>query len=323
MKSALLAAGCLMVGILGALGYSHYLGEGRQVAELQAALDDSTARLAKASQVTAQAKSETDAMSAQIQQLTSTKEDLTKQVDDLKSGASPATPATDVPGIPSAGSMAGLVKSQIENRNATRLQLLKARLHLTPEQEAAVKAAMDEEDKRTEEMTAKMFAGGKIDMKALAAESKNFKSIDQTLDEVLTPEQKTANQQMKTEEKNSNAESMASMEMNQVAPLLQLTDAQKDQVGNALYQVQLDSQDPAWIKQNTPAGSSAPLQMLDVEAKAKEDALAKILSPEQLATYHQQAQSQLQLQKTMMQKFMPAATSSAPAAAAPAPPSNP
>jgi hypothetical protein len=319
MKTALLAMVCLIVGILGALGYSHYLGEGKRVAELQAALDDSNSKLAKASQDTAQAKSETDAMSAQIQQLTATKQDLTKQVDDLKSVSSAATPAPDAFAIPNAGSMAGIVKSQMENQNATRLQLLKARLHLTPDQEAAVKAAMDAEEKRTEEMTSKMFAGGKIDMKALAAESKNVKSVDQTLDEILTPEQKTANQQMKTDEKNGNAETMASMEMNQVAPLLQLTDAQKDQVGNALYQVQLDSQDPEWIKKNTPSSTGGPLQMLDIQAKAKEDALAKILTPDQLATYHQQAQSQLQLQKTMMQKFMPAAASSTP----PAPPSAP
>ena len=58
--------------------------------------------------------------------------------------------------------------------------------------------------------------------------------------------------------------------------------------------------------------------MLDARAKAKEDALAKILTPEQLATYHQQAQSQLDVQKAMMQKFMPATATAAAPAAAPA-----
>jgi hypothetical protein len=129
---------------------------------------------------------------------------------------------------------------------------------------------------------------------------------------------------MKTEEKNSTAETSATFEMNQVAPLLQLSDTQKDQVANALYQVQLNSQDPAWIKQNVTTSASNPLSILDAQAKAKEDALSKILTPEQLAAYHQQAQSQLDLQKAMMQKFMPAtAAAPAPAPAPPAAPTNP
>ena len=36
MRSIILAAmSCLTIGVLGALGYSHYLGEGKQLAELQ------------------------------------------------------------------------------------------------------------------------------------------------------------------------------------------------------------------------------------------------------------------------------------------------
>ena len=110
--------------------------------------------------------------------------------------------------------------------------------------------------------------------------------------------------------------------MNQMAPLLQLSDTQKDQVGSALMQVQLDTQNPDWIKNNVATSSTNPLAILDAQAKAKENALSKILTPDQLATYHQQAQSQLDAQKAMMQKFMPP-TPSAPAnAPAPATPGN-
>jgi hypothetical protein len=321
MKSALLAVLCLVVGILGALGYSHFLGEGRQLAQALYELDMAHADLTKAKTDSQQTKSETEAMSAQIEQLTATKEDLKKQVDELKSATPPSAPAPDAP---ASNSMAGIVKAQFEQRTATQMQLLKARLHLTPDQEAAVQAAMDAEAKRTEEMTAKIMAGGKVDMQALTAEMKDTKSVEQTLNDILTPDQKTAYQQMKTEQKNSSAETSASFEMNQVAPLLQLNDTQKDQVANALYQVQLNSQDPAWIKQNVTVGASNPLAILDAEAKAKEDALAKILTPDQLAAYHQQAQSQLTMQRAMMQKFAPPA----PAAPTPAPapaaaPANP
>jgi hypothetical protein len=188
-----------------------------------------------------------------------------------------------------------------------------------------VKAAMDEEAKRAEEMTAKMFSGAKVDPQAMAAEYKDVKSVDQTLNDILAPDQKTAYQQMKTDQKNSATEMMVSVEMNQISPLLQLSDSQKDQVYSALAQVQSDAQDPTWIKNN--ASPSNPLAMLDAQAKAKEDALAKILTPDQLAAYHQQAQSKLDMQKSMMQKFMPqpAATTAptsapAPAAASPSTP---
>jgi chromosome segregation ATPase len=314
MRSVLTALLCLAIGVLGALGYSHYLGEGKQLADIQAELNTAKTSLAKATQESSQAKSETDSMSAQIQQLSSTKEELKKQLEELK-GASPAAATTSAPN-PMAG-MAGMMKAGMAEHYQQQLLLLKSRLHLTPEQEAVVKAAMDQEGKRAEEMSAKMFAGGKIDPQAMA-DLKNLKSVDQTLNDILTPDQKTAYQQIKTDQKNSAAEMMVTVEMNQVSPLLQLNDSQKDQVYSALYQVQLDTQDPNWIKNNVTTSATDPLAILEAQAKAKEDALAKILTPDQLATYHQQAQSQLNLQKSMMQKFAPPTAASAPAPA-PAP----
>jgi hypothetical protein len=316
MKSALLAVGCLLVGALVALGYSHFLGEGKMLAQAQYELDMAHADLATAKQANHEAKSETDAMSAQIQRLAATKDNLTHQIDQLKSAAAPvSTPAVAMPAGFNNSSMAALVKSQISSRNEAKFRRLIKRLNLTDDQQAALKAAMDAEDKRTEDMTAKMFAGGKVDPAAVAAEMKNVKSVDQTLNDILTPDQKTTYTQMKTEEKANNAEAMASLEMNQMATSLNLSDVQKDQVGSALYQNQLNMQDPAWIKANLPSGGSDPLAIIDAQAKAKEDALAKVLTPDQLATYHQQAQAQLAMQKSIMQKFMPA---TAPAAA-PAP----
>jgi hypothetical protein len=119
---------------------------------------------------------------------------------------------------------------------------------------------------------------------------------------------------MQSDQKTSSAESMASMQMNQMAPMLQLSETQKDQVESALYQVQMDSEDPAWIQKNVGNPATDPTAILDAQEKAKEDALATVLTPDQLATYKQQAQAQLNLQRTMMQKFMPAPASPAPAA---------
>ena len=303
MRSALLGVLGLVLGALGAFGYSHYLGEGKQLADLQDQWSALTAKLAKTADENKQAKSETDALSAQVEQLSASNEKLKQQI--ASAAPAPASTATS-PMNPFGANMGGMMKEILANKSTARLELLKTRLHLTDEQVALVKAAMDEQDKNAQEMTAKMFSGGKIDAQAVAAQLKGQKTVDQTLDDILNPQQKTDYEQMKTDEKNSAAETMASVEMNQFAPALQLSETQKDQVYNALAQAQLNTQDPNWIKNNLPSGGN-PTAMLDVQAKAKEDALAKILTPDQLAIYHQQAQSQLDMQKSMMQKFMPQA----------------
>jgi Spy/CpxP family protein refolding chaperone len=274
----------LALGALGALGYEHYLGEGKDLADLQDKLRASTASLTQVKHQDVQARDETDAMSAQIQQLTATKDDLTKQVEDLKK-AQPTQPSFR-------DNMRGMVRAGMAQRSAQRLLLLKTRLHLTPEQEAAVKAAMDDEAKRAEDMMAKMQAGGKMDFQAMN-DLRNMKSVDQALDAMLTPEQKTQYQQMQTDEKTSAAETQASIQIGQMQPLLQLNDTQKDQVYAALYQVQMNSQDPDWIKANTGTTTTGtPMSAYDVQNQARQAALAKILTPDQLATYNAQAQSQ-------------------------------
>jgi hypothetical protein len=315
MRGAIIGVICLLLGAAGALAYSHYLGEGQQLAAANDQVGTLQAELAKANDGAKLAKSENDALTGQVQQLIASKDQLQKQVDDAKG---PAVPAPQ--GLSSmfgGGDMAGMVKAQIGQMNDEKLRMLEKRLHLTPDQVAKIKAAMDAESKRTEEMTTKMFSGQKVDFKSLTANGQGIESAEQTIQDVLTPDQKTAYQQMKSDQKTSAAESMASMEMNQVAPLLNLSDSQKDQVETALYQVQLNTQDPSWIQKNASNVASNPTAILNAQEKAKEDALASILTPDQLVTYKQQAQAQLNLQTTMMQKFMPAAGSanSAPAAA--------
>jgi len=199
--------------------------------------------------------------------------------------------------------MAGAMKAGMAQHYREELLLLSSRLHLTPEQQQALKAAMDEEAANGEEMASKILAGGKIDPQAMN-DLKGTKTVDQTLDDILTPDQKTAYQQIKTEEKNTAAETMATIEMSQFSPMLQLSDTQKDQAYSALADVESNMQDPGWIKNNV-SNPNDPSAVLDAQAKAKEDALAKVLTPDQLATYHQQAQSQIELQKTMLQGVSP------------------
>jgi hypothetical protein len=292
MRGILLAVVGLLLGALGALGYSHYLGEGKQLADAQAALADAQASLMKAASDAKQAKTESKALSDQVNQLTASKDDLQKQLDAAKTTAAAPAPAANP-----FGKMGGMMKAALAGKTESQLLMLKMRLHLTPEQEAAVKAALE----ALNDSVAKTFASGRFDSATAVAEAKNHKSLDQTLDEILTPEQKTEYAQIKTEQKNSSAEMMASVQLNQMAPGLNLTDTQKDQVYSALAQTQLQSLDPDWIKANINAND--PSALLDARNKAQDDAMAKILTPDQLVIYQQQQQSDRQMQKAMMKSF--------------------
>jgi len=101
------------------------------------------------------------------------------------------------------------------------------------------------------------------------------------------------------------AETLASFETNQITPLLQLSDPQRDQVDKALYQIDLDLTDPAKL-QALAAGASDPTAILEAQAEAKETALAQILTPAQQTQYHELLQSQLEMQKALLQKLIPA-----------------
>ncbi len=294
MRNPILIIVACLAGILGTLAFNHYWGEGKQLADLQEQMNAANANLARAMQDSQKVKNETDAMSAQIQQLTTTKEDLKKQVSQLKAAAS------TVLARPARSSFSDFNKAQTKSQSAAKLLALKTRLHLTPEQESAVKAAMDAFDEKTEEMTEATLTDGKVDSNPL----KGAKTVDQVLDDMLTPDQKTEYQKMQADESANSSEMVASVEMSQLASMFQLSDAQKDQVGAVLYQADMNSKDQAWIKNNAGA-LITPLSIMEAEAKATEDGLSKILTPEQMEAYHQQSQNELELQKSLIPKFAP------------------
>ena len=274
----------LMVGILGTLAYSNYLGDGQALANLQDNLNKTKADLAAAKHENNQAKTEKATLVAQMNQLRSAQNEAKNSAEAGNAQPNP---------------MDAIFKATMKQQHEQELQILIKRLHLTPDQIAKLQAAYDEQDKDTEAMTSKMFSGGKMDPSVMS----KMMSTEQTLNNILTPDQKTAYQQVQAEQKSNSAETMASMELNQMAPGLQLSDSQKDQAYTALYQAQMDTQDPNWIKNNV--NPSDPSAIMDAQAAAKDAALAKILTPDQMATYRQQELSQLAMQKSMMQSLSP------------------
>jgi hypothetical protein len=272
----------LAVGTLTALAYSHFLGDGKVLADLQAELDSANADLAKLKKDKQNLSKETTGVSDQVDELASSNAELRKQLDDLKNA--PAPEATMQPLNPV--TLAGLVAGMFRGGNfqaQQRMFLLKTRLKLTPDQEATVKAAMDADQKARRELGRQIFQqGGKIDPQAAA----NANTLDKTLAAVLTPAQQTAYQQVQNDEKVSRADTSATTQVNQVAPLLQLSDTQKDQVFNALYQVQLTAPEPSSLMTNPNAA-----QVIQTQAQATQAALAKVLTPDQMALYQQSGQT--------------------------------
>jgi len=281
MRNILLGAiAGLAVGTVGALAYSHFLGEGSQLASLQAQLDAANASLAKALQDKQQLAKQSSGSTDEMDQLAAANADLKRQLDEAKKATGTAAPALNPV------TLGGMVMGMFRGggfQSQQRMFLLQSRLHLTPDQATAIKAAMDADAKARRDVMQQMYRdGGKVDPQAAA----NANTLDKTLASVLTPDQQTAYQQVQADEKTSRADTAATVQMNQVAPLLQLTDAQKDQVFNALYQVQMSAPDPASLMTNPNAAT-----LVTSQAQATEDALSKILTPDQMALYQQQAQS--------------------------------
>lgn len=282
MKNAILGtvAG-LVLGTVGALAYGHYLGDGKLLADLQAQLDAANAKLAQTTQEKQQLASETSGVSNQVDQLVASNEDLKHQLDDLKKVPPPPDATAPVNPLTLAGMMRGMMRGGFQSQQ--RLFLLQSRLNLTPTQAAAIKAAMDADAQTRRTLMQQMFRNnGNIDPTAAT----NANTLDQTLASVLTPQQQTAYQQVQADEQTSRADTSATTQVNQVAPLLQLSDSQKEQVFNALYQVQMSAPDPATLLTNPNAAS-----VMTAQAQATQAALAKVLSPTQMALYQQAGQS--------------------------------
>ena len=274
----------LVLGSVGALAYSHYLGDGSLLADLQDKLDAANASLAALKTDKQQLSTETTGVSAQVDELSASNADLRKQVDALKAApptAAPLNPAT----------LAGMIMGMMRGGGGPfqaqqRLFVMQKRLNLTPDQTAKIKAAMDADNKARRDLMRQRFQnGGKVDPAAAAAAN----TLDKTLATVLSPYQQTQYQQLQADEKAARAETSATSQVDGVMPLLQLTESQKEQAMDALYQVQMAAPDPTSL-----AGAPDPLGAISTQAQSTQAALAKVLTPDQMTLYQQQAQQTAQ-----------------------------
>jgi hypothetical protein len=293
----------LVLGMAGALAYSQLAADG-QLAALQSQLDAANAKLTKTNQDRQQLASETSSVSDQIDELQASNADLKKQLEVAKAAPAPVAPPPEVNPM----TLSEMMRSMMRGGGGfqgpqQRLFLLQSRLHLTPDQANAIKAAMQADAQTRREIGRQMFqgrrgqggqggqggpggqagpgGGGQVDPALLAKAN----TLDPTLATVLQPLQKAAYQQLQTEEQAARADTQATTQMNQMAPLLQLNDSQKDQLVQQLYQVQMQVPDPGSLMTNPNASS-----IITTQAQATDAALAKVLNPQQMVLYQQAGQ---------------------------------
>ena len=273
------------------MAYSHYLGDGSLLTDLQTQLTEVNGKLQKSEADRKFLAEQNKCSSDQLDSLVSSNEQLKKQL----AGGTPATDtAAAAPATPTIspdlirglmGMMRGGGPGGFRSPEQ-RMFLLQSRLKLDPDQAKAIKAAMDADNQaRREAFRQARENGGRPDAQALAAAN----TMDKTLAEVLSPAQQTAYQQEQADEKTARAESAATSQVDNLMPLLQLTDDQKGKAMNALYQQQMGTGDPASLMTNPN-----PLGALAQQGQSMQAAMKQVLTPDQYALYQQDQQVQQQ-----------------------------
>ena len=292
MKNSILGtvAG-LLVGSVGALAYSHFAGDGNLLATLEAQLADANTKLAQAQSEKRFLKEQNNSTAQQVDQLVASNEALKKQAAGQGDGTTPADPPTSpttvfdpnlIRGI--MGMMRGMGGPGGFRSPEQRLFLLQSRLKLDPDQAKAIKAAMDADDQARRDAFRQARQNHQPpDPAALAAAN----TLDKTLQSVLSPQQQAQYQQVQDDEKTARAESNATAQVDNVVPLLQLSDDQKQKMVNAIYQQQLSAPDLNGVMTNPNA-----IQNLTQQGQAMQNAMKQVLTPDQYATYQQSEQLQ-------------------------------
>ncbi len=202
--------------------------------------------------------------------------------------------------------MKAMVQGALEQQLLGRLERMKPRLHLSPEQEQAIRDILMKQVQQGTEAAQKMFSG-KLTPGELTKLRASTGSLDpeEAIKALLTREQQAAYADYKQEEAVSNSRLVANAELLQMQGALGLSQEQQDKVFNALYDYtvdQLSGKNPS-----VPPKELGPTELIEWQFEQKAKALETVLTPEQLESYRKLQESQARLIKGMLQPKEPAA----------------
>lgn len=189
--------------------------------------------------------------------------------------------------------MSGMMKAAIEQQMDAKLAGMKTRLNLTPEQETAIRDIMAKQMEKGLAAAQKMF-GGEMSKEEMEKMGKNSKSEEESIKELLTPEQKAAYSEYEQEEKLRMTRLVANSELMQMQAALQLDEAQQDKVFEVLTERTMSQFDR---QKDNPAAA------MDFRAQfdKKLELMKSVLTPDQFERYKKMQEQQLK----MIEAFMP------------------
>lgn len=173
-----------------------------------------------------------------------------------------------------------------------RILNLKTKLNLTPEQETAIRTAMEkgstDRDALRESMDARRRAGTEDTDKTRQADAAKFAASEADQEKAITAgmsdEQLTAYEAYKTEQKATQVEAQANRQLNDLQNKLSLTDDQKDAAFQFYAAQEQNGFDPGKIA----AEGGDPAKYFEERQKTALEAMKQILTPEQYELYSKQ-----------------------------------
>jgi hypothetical protein len=169
----------------------------------------------------------------------------------------------------------------IRQRVAAKLADLKVRLHLTDQQMQQASQMIEQRLTAAAPLVDKIF-DGKDSREINEALAALYDGAQADMQGLLSAEQWAGYQQGQTEERQSQADHMATADLDRLKGSLQLTDQQHEAAYAALYQSSLD------FLQQTQSGLRPPAdlsQFVQQTAQAKEEALRPVLTADQFEKY--------------------------------------
>jgi hypothetical protein len=191
----------------------------------------------------------------------------------------------------SGGAFQDMIKAQMDMAVSGKLDAMKARLKLSPEQEASIRKLLEGSMTKGADLAGKMLSG-----KATPEELKdigNPGSPEEAIKAILTPEQQAEYATMQTEERQNTARLMANQNLLQMQSTLGLTQDQQDKAFAVFYNQALDGA-------SLPGGGNS----LDFRGNLDRNmnALKDILSEDQLVRYRTLQEQQVKLMESILPK---------------------
>jgi hypothetical protein len=268
-------------------------------AQLQAELGTATNQVAELGEQLTAAKTRSQKLEADNLQLATKVQELMKQKPAIaKAGkdksANPLAAMFGDEDSESGKAMKGMMEAAMKQQVEGKLGRMKDKLNLSGDQEAQIRAILEQQIGAGSAMAQKMLSG-KLSKEEIADAGKQAGDPESQIKALLSPEQQTAYTELQQEEQHNNARLMANSELLQMQGALGLSQEQQDKVFQALY-AQTEHQLAGATGGADPKAFN-PQTMMDQKLAA----LKGVLTDEQFARYKAMQEQQLKL----IQAFMP------------------